>query len=164
MSYHPAISGLVTYGKEGEEKLMEAISYVVGEAVTKTTATFDTMDFEGHFSFSELKRRSSDWFYCDEKIKREGWLIPSCKVIRGWEELSNEKRVFFFYFWMRDKSLWMFEMKEGDFCNDGDHFIPKGHYDKMLHVAIQQDRWKRINCDMSSIVFEEDTCLISDEN
>jgi hypothetical protein len=160
MSKHPGISSLVTYGTEGEQLLTSLISVIVGERVTKTAGTFDTMDFAGASSFSELKRRSSDWFYTDEKIQREGWLMPTTKVMKGWEALSEGKRVYFFYFWMRDKSLWMYEMKEGDFNGPNDHNPPKNHYDNQLHVTIQQDRWTRCNVDCSSIVFEEDSCWI----
>lgn len=159
MSCHPGISSLVAYGAEGELLLTSILCDIVGETISKTSGTFDTMDFEGETTFSELKRRSSDFFYCDTKIKEEGWLMPSCKVIKSWEKLSEGKKVFFFYFWMRDKSLWYYEMKEGDFSKE-EHKPPKNHYDKQLHVTIQEDKWKRCNVDCSSIVFEEDKCWI----
>lgn len=160
MSRHPCIAQKVSYGTEAEQKLIPILSAIVGEPLKKTSATFDCMDLVGRSSFSELKRRTPDWFYTDAKIKKEGWLMPSCKVIRGWEELSKGKRVFFFYLWSKDKSLWMYEMRDGDFNKKDDYVIPKGHYDNQLHVTIPQEKWRRIDVDLSSIIFEEDTCLI----
>ena len=161
MSCHPCISAKVSYGLEAEQKLLPILSTVVGEPIRKTGGTFDCMDFGGDSSFSELKRRTSDFSYRDEKIEREGWLMPSCKVIEGWWKLSEGKRVFFFYLWSCDKSLWVYEMKEGDFTSGDSHKVPKGHYDNQLHVAIPQELWSRVDCDLSSLVFEEDLCWIS---
>ena len=117
------------------------------------------MDMVGDTTFSELKRRSRDWSYRDEKIKKEGWLMPSCKVIEGWEQKSRGKKVYFFYLWMCDKSLWMYELKDGDFTQDGSHFIPRGHFDNQLHVRIPQEKWTPCG-DLSDVVFEEDVCWI----
>jgi hypothetical protein len=161
MSCHPCIAAKVSYGLEAERKLLPILSDVIGEPLIKTVGTFDCMDMEGLTSFSELKRRTTDYTYEDERIKREGWWMPSCKVIKGWQELSEGKRVFFFYLWSCDKSLWMYEMKEGDFSSSDCHKVPKGHYDNQLHVAIPQERWTRVECDLSSLVFEEDLCWIS---
>lgn len=160
MSKHPAINSLYSYGIEGEEKLLSTISFYVGEPVKKTSATFDHLDAIGTNSFSEIKRRGSDWSYHDKIIKQEGWILPSCKVIRAWEELSKGKKVYFFYFWMVDKSLWVYEMKPNDFTDAKSHFIPNGHWDNMLHVRIMEDKWKRVNCDLRNVVFEEDQCWI----
>lgn len=160
MSCHPAIGGLVQYGTEAEEKLTAVLSDIVGETIKKTLKMFDVLDFQGSSTFAELKRRSSDYFYTDAKIKEEGWYVPSCKIIRGWDELSQGKRVLFFYLWMKDKSLWVYEMQEGDFSSNDCHKIPRGHYDNQLHVAIKEDQWCRCDADLSKIIFEEETCLI----
>jgi len=161
MSQHPNIQALVSYGLEAQQSLEEAISIVLDEPMKQTAATFDTLDFHSKTKFAELKRRTPEWSYHDEKIKKEGWLIPSCKILRGWEELSQGKRVFFFYFWSFDKSLWVFEMKVGDFSQTP-HFIPKNHYDQMYHVAVPQDRWRHCEVNLSHLVFEEDLCWIQD--
>ena len=163
MSLHPNIKSKVIFGTEGEQKLLPVLSQVVGEKLHKTSGTFDCMDMAGERVFAELKRRSMDFSYCDEKIKREGWLMPSCKVIRSWQELSEGKRVIFFYFWSCDKSLWMYEMKEGDFSSEDCHRVPNGHYDKQLHVAILQDRWSRVDVDLSDVIFEDEGCWITEE-
>lgn len=160
MSKHPAVESLYTYGVEAEEKLLSTISAYVGEPVVRMSGTFDHLDMESKSAFSELKRRTAEWSYHDDKIKKEGWLVPSCKVIKAWEKLSEGKKVFFFYFWMCDKSLWVYEMKEGDFTAAGSHFVPKNHYDSMLHVKIHQDQWKRLNVDLRHVTFEEDVCWI----
>jgi len=162
MSCHPNIKAKVVYGTEAEQKLLPILSHVVGEPLVKTSGTFDCMDMKGAGTFAELKRRGLDFSYCDEKIKREGWLMPSCKVIRSWTELAEGKRVFFFYYWGCDKTLWSYEMKEGDFSEGDCHFVPKGHYDNQLHVAILQERWQRVDVDLSEVVFEEEGCLIRD--
>ena len=159
MSQHPAISSLVAYGTEAEQILLPMLSVAVGEPLTKTGGKMDTMDFEGRTVVGELKKRSSDWSYKNKKIYDEGWLIPSCKIIKGWEQIAAGKRVVFFYFWMEDKSLWMWEMEEDDFI-DGGHFIPKNHYDQMLHVAVHQSSWEFVGFVENK--FQEEECWISD--
>ena len=54
----------------------------------------------------------------------------------------------------------MYELKEGDFNTIEDYCIPKNHYDKMLHVKIHQEKWTRVECDLSTVLFAEDQCLI----
>lgn len=160
MSCHPAISSLVVYGAEAEEELCDVMSSVVGESVRKIHKTFDTMDVRGNTVFGELKRRSRDYHYNDEKIKKEGWLIPSCKIIRGWLEMAEGFEVYLFYFWSSDKTLWYYKMKEGDFCSGDCHKPPKNHYDKQLHVWIPEECWTRVPIDLSGLMFEEDECWI----
>jgi hypothetical protein len=143
MSCHPNIEHLVTYGKEAEEALAPLLSQIVGDTLLKTGSEFDSLDFQGDHTFAELKRRSDDWSYTHPKIQQEGWLIPSCKIMRGWTELAKGRKVFFFYAWDCDRSVWMYELAPGDFTSGG-HFIPKGHYDAMLHVAVPQSRWTRL--------------------
>ena len=162
MSLHPAITALVSYGEEGEQKLLSVIGEALGEPVTKTKETFATLDFLGETVVAELKKRTSDWSYCDEKIQREGWLIPSCKILKGWEQIHLGKRVVFFYYWACDKTLWMYELEEGDFTAPGSHFIPRNHYDKMLHVAVPQSRWTALGS--IDAQFEEEQCWIRDAN
>jgi len=159
MSCHPCISSLVNYGLEAELKLTLEISKTLQEPIQKTKGTFDSMDFTGPRVFVELKRRGLDFCYHDVKIKEEGWLMPSCKVMKGWSELAEGKRVYFFYFWSFDKSLWMYEMKSGDFTEPGSHTVPKYHYDKMLHVKIPQDSWTFVKT-LDELVLEEELCWI----
>ena len=163
MSVHPSIKSKVVFGTEAEQKLLPILSQAVNEKLHKTSGTFDVMDMVGSGIFAELKRRTSDFSYCDEKIQREGWLMPSCKIIRAWQELSEGKRVVFFYYWGCDKSLWMYEMSEGDFSSGDSHRVPNGHYDRQLHVAIVQDRWSRVDADLSEVVFEDEGCWITEE-
>lgn len=158
---HPSISSLVSYGEEAEQKLLSFLSDAVGEPLTKTKETFGILDFAGETVVAELKKRTSEWSYLDEKIQREGWLIPSCKILKGWDQMSEGKKVVFFYSWACDKSLWMYELQEGDFTSPGSHFVPRGHYDQMLHVAIPQSKWTSLG--RVEITFEEDECWISEE-
>lgn len=161
MSKHPAISTLVAYGAEAERILLPILSQIVQDGLKKTDGCFNTMDFQGKRTFAELKRRSKDWSYTDERIRQEGWLIPSCKILRGWEELSKGKDVFFFYFWMCDKSLWFYQLREGDFTGPKDHFVPKNHYDQMLHVTIPEEKWTFVT--KVENLFEEEQCLITSD-
>ena len=161
MSRHPNINFLVSYGNEGEQQLIKIISDIVGSTLKKTSYTFDSMDMESDSCLVELKRRSSDWSYSDKKIKEEGWLMPSIKVLKAHEVRSEGKKAYFFYFWSKDKSLWSLEIHEGDFCSCP-HFVPKGHYDNQLHVAIPQERWTKHNVDLSMLQFAEDECMILD--
>ena len=160
MSKHPAINSLYTYGSEAEKYLMPIISRAVGDKLKKTSETFDSMDMTGKKTFCELKRRSSDWSYHDEKIKKEGWLMPANKVMRAWQELSEGKKVFFVYFWGFEKSLWLYEVKDTDFKKKEDYVIPKNHYDNQLHVTVPQEKWTRVAVDLSGVIFEEDKCWI----
>lgn len=160
MSCHPCIESKVAYGEEAEEKLIELLSNRVKEPLVKTKETFGILDFSGPSVVAELKKRTSDWSYHDEKIKREGWLIPSCKILRGWEHLSEGKKVFFYYYWACDKSLWEYELLQSDFTAPGSHFVPRGHYDQMLHVAVPQGKWKSLGS--VEVAFEEDGCWIAD--
>lgn len=160
MSCHPCIASKVAYGEEGEQKLLGLLSDSVGEPLVKTKETYGILDFEGETVVAELKKRTSDWSYGDQKIQKEGWLIPSCKILKGWEQRSLGKRVVFFYYWACDKSLWMYELEDGDFTSAGSHFVPKGHYDQMLHVAVPQARWTRRGS--VEVAFEEDGCWIEE--
>lgn len=160
MSCHPCIESKVAYGEEGEQKLLDFLSECVGEPLVKTKETFGVLDFAGETVVAELKKRTSDWSYDDEKIQREGWLIPSCKILKGWEQRSLGKRVVFFYYWACDKSLWMYELQDNDFTEAGSHFVPRGHYDQMLHVAVPQTRWNSLGS--VQVAFEEDGCWIED--
>lgn len=137
---------------------MDLLSNEVGEPLVKTRETFGLLDFLGQTVVAELKKRTSDWSYLDEKIQQEGWLIPSCKILRGWELLSQGKRVIFFYYWACDKTLWMYELQQGDFTSPGSHFIPKGHCDQMLHVTIPQRKWHALG--KVDVSFTEDECWI----
>lgn len=159
MSLHPCIAAKVAYGTEGEDKLLPVLSDVVGQPLKKMKGTYSVLDFYGNSVFVELKKRTPQWSYTDPKIQKEGWLIPSCKILFGWTMLEKGKRVFFAYYWSFDKSLWIYELKAGDFTTGG-HFVPEGHYDQMLHVAIPQEKWKKVEVDLSEVVFEEDGCWI----
>lgn len=159
MSCHPAIHSKVVYGTEGEDKLLPVLSAALGKPLRKIGNSFSVLDFKGEGVFAELKKRTSEWSRQDPKIKNEGWLIPSCKILQSWAEMDKGNEVVFFYFWASDKTLWSYRLKRTDFTTGG-HFVPKGHYDQMLHVAVPEHLWEQVSLDGFDLQFEEDTCWI----
>lgn len=126
-----------------ETVLQPALERVVGEALVKTSEETDTMDFEGETCFVELKSRSDQYHYSQSFIKKDGWLLPSCKITRAREEVKKGKRVVFFYFWKAGKSLWMWEFSE-EGCLGAKEEYPKWHQDKQKQTYIHERVWTRV--------------------
>lgn len=142
-SNHP-FHKLSVLGYHYESKLKPVIQKQIGETITKTTLQTDTMDFESESTFAELKSRSDQYHYSQWFIKRDGWLLPTCKINRAKEELKKGKKVIFFYFWVADKSLWRLDFTE-EGCLDMNHKYPEWHHDQQQQTYIKDHYWKRIN-------------------
>ena len=158
MSQHPAIQSLLDYGEEGERLLRNVICDWLGEEIEKTPQVFGKLDFLGKTTSSDLKRRTPTWHYTNSQIRQDGWLIPWCKVLDGFDHQHRGKRVYFFYFWSSDKTLWVYELPRGSWSLPP--FTPEGHFDNQLHVGIPEAKWTHIWTAPSHVVFEEDTCWI----
>ena len=68
------------FGFHYEKLLKEKIESVIGESIQKTTYSGDMMDFESKNYFIELKSRGDQYHYSQAFIKKDGWLLPFCKI------------------------------------------------------------------------------------
>lgn len=128
------------FGKLGEEEVLPLVEMILGENLTPTEKFYDTMDAESENYWVEIKTRSKTYHWQD-KIMKEGWLIPACKIQRALAE--TEKKVCFYYYWKSDSSLWELEFKP-ILVADLVPRIPPWHKEKQLHYYIPQDRWTQI--------------------
>ena len=126
-----------------EQVLKPTLEKVIGEPIQKTESETDTMDFYSEHFFLELKVRSDSYHYTQEFIKRDGWIVPTCKIMRAIEETKKGKKVLFFYFWMAGKSLWCYEFNERDLSEMKDKY-PEWHRDHQQQTYIPESLWKRI--------------------
>lgn len=126
-----------------EQKLKPTLESIVKEHLVKTEETYETMDFESENCFVELKTRSDQYHYSQSFIKRDGWLLPFCKIERARKEIQKGKKVYFFYFWKAGKSLWIWEFSE-EGCLDMKKKYPPWHEDQQEQAYIQERHWKRI--------------------
>lgn len=130
------------FGKLGEEEVLPLIEMLLGENLTPTTKFYDTMDAVSENYWVEVKTRSKEYHWDDKVIKREGWLIPACKIQRALSETT--KKVCFYYYWKSDSSLWELEFSpkaiEGLVPS-----VPWWHKEKQLHYYIPQERWTLID-------------------
>jgi hypothetical protein len=126
-----------------EKILHPTLEKIVGETLVKTASCFDEVDFEGETCFVELKTRSDKYHYSQSFIQKDGWILPSCKIMRAREEVKKGKKVFFFYFWKAGKSLWIWEFSE-EGCLGAKEEYPSWHQDGQKHIYIKQSNWKRV--------------------
>lgn len=126
-----------------EMVLKPALEKAVGEPLTKTKEEMDCMDFEGRTCFVELKTRSDQYHYSQSFIKRDGWILPTCKIVRARKEVKEGKRVFFFYFWLAGKSLWQWDFSEGGLLDSLEKY-PEWHQDYQKQTYIKERHWKRV--------------------
>ena len=132
------------FGYHYENLLKATLERVVGEPIVKTSEEYDTMDFQGNTSFLELKARSDQYHYSQSFIKKQGWLLPYCKIQRAKEEVAKGKRVVFFYFWKADKTLWMWEYSE-EALTDCIIKYPDWHIDQQQQIYVKEMHWKKVN-------------------
>ena len=126
-----------------ETTLKPALEQAVGVPLTKTSEETDTMDFEGENCFIELKARSDQYHYTQWFIKKDGWLLPTCKIKRALEEVRNGKQVVFFYFWVAGKTLWRWDFKEED-LNDVENKFPPWHRDYQQQSYVKEHHWIQV--------------------
>jgi hypothetical protein len=123
--------------------LKPAMEKAVGESLVKTSEDNDTMDFEGKTCFVELKTRGDQYHYSQWFIKKDGWLLPTCKITRAHEEVREGKRVIFFYFWTAGKTLWRWDFSS-DGLKDSKEDYPSWHQDYQKQTYIKERHWTRV--------------------
>lgn len=126
-----------------EKVLHPKLETIVGEPLVHTKEETDAMDYEGVSCFVEVKSRGDQYHYSQWFFKKDGWMLPSSKIDRAQREIEAGKRVFFFYFWRADKSLWMWEYKEGGVLGCLEQY-PEWHHDKQKQTYIPEQCWKRV--------------------
>jgi len=126
-----------------EKILHPALERSVGLTLVKTAEEVDTMDFMGTDCFVELKTRSDQYHYNQTFIQKDGWILPSCKIVRARYEVSQGNRVVFFYFWKADKTLWRWDFNEESLVDAKEEY-PQWHHDKQKQIYIKQHHWKRV--------------------
>lgn len=126
-----------------ETILQPKLERSVGESLVKTSDEMDTMDFEGETCFVEVKTRSDKYHYSQPFIKKDGWLLPACKIARARQEAKNGKKVVFFYFWKAGKTLWRWDFSE-EGCLDGKEEYPSWHADQQKQAYIKEHHWKQV--------------------
>ena len=126
-------------GMEGQDFLQSLIERHLGESICFTECQTDTMDAESYSFWIEIKTRPQ-YHYSLPKIKKEGWIIPVCKILRAREE---PKQVRFYYFWKNDMSLWYYDYCEKD-MESAVIKIPENHPDNQPHVYLKQHLWKEV--------------------
>ena len=153
----------VRYGLIYEKVLLPKLQEFLNDRILKTTYKYNNFDFDGIYTWSELKVRTLDFYYTDKCIQEDGWLMPACKILEAWRR-CDEKDVFFFYFWERDGSLWALKF-------DSEYFttliprVPPFHQDSQLHYFIPRDKWVKIaDLEIDESLFRRPKeCLISDD-
>ena len=131
------------FGLYYETILKPSLETAVGEPLLKTFMGLDTMDFEGETCYVELKTRGDQYHYTQSFIKKDGWLLPSCKIHRAREEVKKGKKVVFFYFWTAGKSLWRWDFNEEGLLDCKEEY-PEWHHDKQKQTFIKEHHWVRV--------------------
>ena len=126
-----------------EKILKPALEKAVGEALVKTSEDLDTMDFSGKTCFVELKTRGDQYHPSLWYIKKDGWILPTCKITRAKKEVNEGKRVVFFYFWRAGRSLWRWDFSE-EGCLDALEKYPEWHEDLQKQTYIKEHHWTRV--------------------
>jgi len=130
-------------GNYYEMVLKPALEKAVGEPLVKTSEDVDTMDFEGKTCFVELKSRGDQYHYSQWFIKKDGWLLPTCKITRARKEVKEGKKVVFFYFWRAGKSLWRWDFSEEGLLDAKEEY-PQWHQDRQKQTYIKEHNWVRV--------------------
>ena len=98
------------------------------------------MDYVSTDYWVEIKTRKQTFSHADEVIKKEGWLLPFCKIERA---LNERKKVLFYYYWKKDRSLWVWNFEEVA-AKTLKSFVPHFHAAAQKHVAVPADWWKLV--------------------
>ena len=138
------------YGRANEELLLPFLELLhEDQHFRHTEDSKDTMDFCSEDIYIEVKTRKT-YSWSDSQIQREGFLLPFCKIERA---LKESKKVFFYYYWKTDKSLWSWEFKKEQ-ASLLKPFVPRWHYEKQRHVAVPVSWWR-----LEGIIDEEEMTL-----
>lgn len=126
-----------------EMVLKPALETDMGRCLTKTSEETDTMDFVGKNCFVELKTRSDQFHYNLWYIKKDGWILPTCKIRRAIDEYHRGNEVVFYYFWKADKTLWRWNFHP-EHLNEIQNKYPEWHLDKQEQSYVPESFWTMV--------------------
>lgn len=101
-------------GLLGERLVFPLIEQFLCEPITHTPTETDTLDGETPSYWIELKTRNKPYSMTHPLIKKDGLLLPECKIKRA---SSESKPTYFFYYFLEDDSLWYYKYNSEDFVN-----------------------------------------------
>ena len=147
-----AVTPLHVWGWSQEIEMQPILESYVGEKLQKTSARYDIIDFEGPTCYVELKcRKAKDKNgYTVTSKTHDSWLMPASKIEYADRQ---EKRVFLFYRFEADKTLWVIDYKRGMLA-DLQTVRPIWHSARSLHYYIPADRWTRLEVVTEDVVVE----------
>ena len=130
------------FGWRQEIFMQPILESYVGEPLKKTSARYDTIDFEGETCCVELKCRNArdknDYLVTSKS--HDTWLMPASKI--DYAEMQ-QKKVFLFYYFQGDGTLWVIDYKKG-MLSHLKSVRPIWHSARSLHYYIPADMWDRI--------------------
>lgn len=138
------------FGAANEKLLHPILEKLHGQEFRHTIDSRDTMDYVSTNYWVEIKTRKQTFSHTDEVIKKEGWLLPFCKIERA---LNERKKVLFYYYWKKDRSLWVWNFEETA-AKTLKSFVPHFHAVGQKHVAVPADWWILVG-----YVDEQEGCL-----
>jgi hypothetical protein len=128
------------FGKLNQQSLQPFLESYLGEPIIETTLIYDTVDGKTPTKDIEIKTRGITYDWNSSFLKREGWLLPACKV----QTARDSGRPFHcFYYWKKDNSVWEWVYNEEQ-MERLVPFVPSFHKDKQLHYNIPFLYWKKI--------------------
>ena len=128
------------YGKSAFDSLKPILEQYLDQPLEETKMFYDIMDAKTATWDIEVKARTPKYHWSDPFIKRDGWLIPKCKIDYA---KKSDRPFLFFYWWRKDNSLW--EMEYDDSCIEGlEPVVPWFHKERQEHYYIPFSKWTRI--------------------
>jgi hypothetical protein len=145
-----AVTPLHVFGWAKEVVLQPILEAIVEEPLTKTARRYDTVDFEGATCCVELKCRNA-YDKNGRSVTSEShdtWLMPASKI--DYAE-ANDKKVYLFYYFDGDKTLWMIEYNKGMFSHL-ESVRPIWHSQRSLHYYVPKEMWTLLDVEYGVVV------------
>jgi hypothetical protein len=128
------------FGKKNQDALIPFIEKYLGESITETKAFYDTIDGKTEKRDIEIKSRGDSYNWDTPFLKKNGWLLPACKIDYAKE---SGKPFHCFYYWKSDGSVWEWVYNPVDMIGLSP-YIPPHHKEKQYHYDIPFSYWKRL--------------------
>lgn len=136
------------FGWSQEERLLKYFNKHLGESFERTKKRYDSLDGLGAVAVYELKSRpKTRWnrftrtqVPVDSKSYPDGWLMPCCKM----ENLPAGKKLYFFYYYEGDDTLWVCPYEEAKF-SELNPFYPS-YNPTQKHILIPVEWWSQVDC------------------
>ena len=137
-----------TFGWAQEERLLPFFNKYLDDDLKRTTDRFAHQDCISERFLVEAKSRPAtrwDRFNrrqvpVNSKSYPEGWLMPYCKT----QNLPDNKRLFFFYYYEGDDTLWVCPYDKQKFSELNAYYPPFNP--NQLHILIPVEWWSQVDC------------------